>query len=154
MESTYVTYLKNLGVTLEKGTRSETDKIIKFEGKALNMMTLGIIFSQMCKYQNTIRSTGDGAKFVSEYLEDIRKSGSLTVSIKEKYGISKSENTTIQLNGKPITLEIFGAIYSEMCKVQSNLYPHGKGSLYLKEYLDEIEKKGSFTEEIRRKFKF
>jgi len=145
--------LERHGITLDPGTRSINDKIVKFHGDPLNMAILGTIFLEMCKFQDDHSLDGKGSESLMQYLEEIRKKGKLTPEIRSKYR-SLENPTTTELFGHPITLEVFGLLYAEMCKIQNNLYPYGKGSLYLAEYLQELRKVGSLTPEIRQKFRF
>lgn len=103
----------------------------------------------MCTIQDKI--TSNGSENLLNYLENIRTLGGLTENIRINYGI-QSEEETLDLDGKMITGEVLGLIYSEMCIVQDNLYPHGKGSKYLAEYIEELKKSKELTPEIKEKF--
>lgn len=145
--------LEKHGITLDPGTRSINDKIVKFHGTPLNMAILGTIFLEMCKFQDDHSIDGRGSESLMQYLEEIRKKGKLTPEIRSKYRNLENPTTT-NLYGQPISLEVFGLLYGEMCKIQSNLYPYGRGSRYLAEYLQELKKIGHLTPEIRQKFRF
>jgi len=154
LDSTHIKQLKNLGITLEQGKKSINDKIVIFHGSSLSLEILGKIYSKMCKLENKLYPDGQDIKFLSSYLEDIRKGGGLTTDIMIKYGISKTNNeVSLELWGQNVTKEILGNLYSEMCKIQDILYPNGKGAKYLAEYLEEIRKTGDLTDDIRRRFK-
>ena len=154
IESTEEIKLNKLGITRDPGTRAKKDKIIKFHGNALSMEVLGKIYERMCKIQDDLDPKGIGAKYLANYLEEIREAGNLTDEIKRRYKITSWEgNNTISLDGHDLSLEIFGHIYSEMCKIQDILYPYGKGALYSAEFLEDIRKNGKLTEEIKRRYK-
>ena len=155
IESTEAYKLKKLGITREPGKKPvKEDKIIKFHGKALNMVIMGKIYEKLCQIQNQLDPKGIGAEYLANYLEEIREEGKLTDEIKRKYNISSwKPDKTVTLSGNDVSLEIFGHIYSEMCKVQDLLYPYGKGAKYLAEYFEDIRKNGKLTEEIKRRYK-
>jgi len=148
--STHIVNLRNHGIRLKQGNKSKEDKIVLVGDKAINMIILGKIFLEMCRIQNDLFPGDD--KRVVLYLEEIRNAGMLTEDIYRNYDI-RSNETTLELNGKMITMEVLGLIYSEMCKIQDNLYPHGKGSKYLAEYIEELKKSKAITNEIRKKFR-
>ena len=148
--STHIVNLRNHGIRLDQGKKSKNDKIVLVGDKAINMIILGKIFLEICKIQNQIQPKGD--ERLVQYLEDIRIAGMLTENIRINYNILSNEET-LELNGKMITREVLGLIYSEMCKIQDNLYPHGKGSKYLAEYIEELKKSRRITDEIRKKFR-
>jgi len=154
IESTKNLKLKKFGITLDPGRKSSYDKIIKFHGSALSMEILGKIFAEMCNLQDKLDPKGLGAEYLANYLEEIREAKELTDEIKEKYKVSTwGGNRRITLQGYEVNLEIFGYIYSEMCKIQNLLYPYGKGAKYLAEYLEDIRKNGKLTDEIKSKYK-
>lgn len=154
IESTEETKLKKFGITLVPGKKSPNDKIVKFHGSALNMDILGRIYAEMCKIQDESDPEGLGAAFLADYLEAIRKAKELTDDIQKKYKTSVWKgNEQITLDEHQVSLEIFGYIYAEMCKIQDELYPYGKGAKYLAEYLEEIRKKGMLTDEIKSMYK-
>jgi len=148
--STHIVNLRNHGIRLEQGNKSKEDKIVLVGDKAISMIILGKIFLETCKIQNKLSPKGD--KDLVQYLEDVRKEGMLIENIRTKYNL-QSDETTLELNGKMITREVLGLIYSEMCKIQDNLYPHGKGSRYLAEYIEELKNSKTITNEIRKKFR-
>lgn len=148
--STHIVNLRNHGIQLKQGKKSKEDKIVLVGDKAINMIILGKIFLETCKIQNKLSPKGD--EQLVQYLEEIRKAGMLTENIRTNHNI-QSDETTLELNGKMITREVLGLIYSEMCKIQDNLYPHGKGSKYLAEYIEELKKSKTITNEIREKFR-
>lgn len=150
IHSTHIVNLRNHGIRLNQGKKSKEDKIVLVGDKAINMIILGKIFLEMCKVQKEIKPNGD--EQLVQYLEEIRNAEMLTENIKSNYKINNNEET-VELNGKMITRETFGLIYSEMCKIQDNLYPHGKGSKYLAEYIEELQKSKTITYEIRKKFR-
>ena len=150
IQSTHIVNLRNHGIRLEQGHKSKEDKIILVGDKTINMIILGKIFLESCKIQNELSPQGD--ELLIQYLEDIRKAGMLTENICKHYNIQDDE-TTLELNGTMITREVLGLIYSEMCKVQDNLYPNGKGSKFLAEYIEDLRKSKTITKEIRKKFR-
>jgi len=153
VESTHISNLKKKGIAIEQGSKSKNDKIIIFHGKALSMEILGNIYAKMCKIQNDLHPDDQGTRNLANFLKEIRRAGGLTEEIRSFYRVSEEEDKIIALRGMPVTKEIFGLIYSEMCKVQDDLYPYGKGANYLAEYLEEIRKNGTLNQEIRTKFK-
>lgn len=150
IQSTHITNLRNHGIRLDKGKKSKEDKIVLVGDKAINMIILGKIFLEICHIQKEIKPNGD--EQLVDYLEEIRNAGMLTEDIRLKYKLNSQEET-VELNGRMITREVFGLIYSEMCKIQDNLYPHGRGSKYLAEYINELQKSKAITGEIRKKFR-
>ena len=154
IDSTKNAKLKKLGITLVPGKKSHKDKIVKFHGSALNMDILGRIYVEMCKIQNEFDPKGLGAEFLADYLEAIREAKELTDDIQKKYKTSIWEgNEQITLDKHQVSLEIFGYVYAEMCSIQDDLYPHGKGAKYLAEYLEDIRKTGTLTDEIKSRYK-
>ena len=155
IESTEDSKLKKFGITRDPGKKPvKEDKIIKFHGKALNMEIIGKIYEKLCLIQNKLDPKGIGAEYLANYLEEIREEGRLTDEIKRKYNVSTwNADETVTLRGHHISLEVFGHIYSEMCKIQDVLYPYGKGAKYLAEYFEDIRKNGKLTKEIKRRYK-
>jgi len=154
-ESTEAYNLKKLGITRDPGKKPvKGDKIIKFHGEALSMEIMGKIYEKLCEIQNEHDPKGIGAEYLANYLAEIREKGRLTDETKRKYNISTwKANKAVTLSGHGVSLEIFGHIYSEMCKIQDLLHPYGKGAKYLAEYFEDIRKNGKLTEEIKRRYK-
>ncbi len=148
--STHIVNLRNHGIKLKQGTKSKDDKIVFVGDRKINMVILGKIFLEMCKIQDKIHP--EGSEHLIDYLEDIRISGMLTENIRINHNL-QSEEESMELNGRMITREVLGLIYSEMCKIQENLYPNGKGSKYLAEYIEELKKSKTITFEIKKRFK-
>lgn len=68
-------------------------------------------------------------------------------------GAKGEDDRIIKFKGERISMEQLGTLFSVLCKNEDRLHPYGKGGLYLLEFLQDIQKLGSLTDEIRRKYK-
>ncbi len=82
--------LAKLGITYKPGRKCPNDKIIYYHDKPITMKELGELYALICKNEDELypKPRFKGSDMISEFLNDVKKAGDVTLEIQKKYKLS------------------------------------------------------------------
>lgn len=85
MDSNRLSQLEKLGITFISGRKSQEDKIFFYNNKAITFREFGELYAELCKNEDVNYPNGKGARYLEEFLKDVKKAGCVTDEIAKKY---------------------------------------------------------------------
>ena len=82
--------LAKLGITYQPGRKGPNDKIIYYHDNPITMKELGELYALICKNEDELypKPRFKGSDMISEFLNDVKKAGGVTLEIQKKYKLS------------------------------------------------------------------
>jgi len=82
--------LAKLGITYKPGRKGPNDKIIYYHDNPITMKELGELYALICKNEDELypKPRFKGSDMISEFLNDVKKAGGVTLEIQKKYKLS------------------------------------------------------------------
>ena len=77
--------LEKLGITSIPGRKGPSDRIYFWNGRQITFTEFGTMYAELHKNETRNYPMGKGGKYLDEFLEDVRKAGGVTDTIRKKY---------------------------------------------------------------------